>query len=117
VTADALHCQRDHTTYLAQRGAHWILTVKGNQPSLHQQLAGLVGWPGGISPPGSHRSVREPLGSYGSCHLGRQTKEAAVTHFQCANIRGYLSAIPRMHARALRLLLSRSYLSRIQRTR
>jgi predicted transposase YbfD/YdcC len=41
VTADALHCQRDHVTYLTQRGAHWILTVKGNQPSLHQQLAGL----------------------------------------------------------------------------
>lgn len=44
VTADALHCQRHHVTYLAQRGAHWILTVKGNQPSLHQQLAGLP-WP------------------------------------------------------------------------
>jgi DDE family transposase len=41
VTADALHCQRDHVAYLAQRGANWILTVKGNQPSLHQQLAGL----------------------------------------------------------------------------
>jgi predicted transposase YbfD/YdcC len=41
VTADALHCQRDHVAYLAERGAHWILTVKGNQPSLHQQLAGL----------------------------------------------------------------------------
>jgi predicted transposase YbfD/YdcC len=41
ITADALHCQRDHITYLAERGAHWILTVKGNQPSLHNQLAGL----------------------------------------------------------------------------
>ncbi|WP_244253672.1 ISAs1 family transposase [Micromonospora antibiotica] len=41
VTADALHCQREHVTYLAQRGAHWILTVKGNQPGLHRQLAGL----------------------------------------------------------------------------
>ena len=41
VTADALHCQRDHVTYLARRGAHWILTVKDNQPSLHRQLAGL----------------------------------------------------------------------------
>src|SRR2546421_10040867 len=44
VTADALHCQREHVAYLARRGAHWILTVKGNQPSLHQQLAGLP-WP------------------------------------------------------------------------
>jgi predicted transposase YbfD/YdcC len=44
ITADALHCQRDHTTYLAERGAHWILTVKGNQPHLHKQLAGPP-WP------------------------------------------------------------------------
>ncbi|WBB82126.1 ISAs1 family transposase [Micromonospora sp. WMMD882] len=41
ITADALHCQREHVTYLAQRGAHWILTVKGNQPHLHVQLTGL----------------------------------------------------------------------------
>lgn len=41
VTADALHCQRDHVTYLAGRGAHWILTVKGNQPHLHAQLSAL----------------------------------------------------------------------------
>jgi predicted transposase YbfD/YdcC len=41
VTADALHCQRDHVDYLAERGAHWILTVKANQPTLHAQLAGL----------------------------------------------------------------------------
>jgi predicted transposase YbfD/YdcC len=38
VTADALHTQRDHVTYLHERGAHWILTVKGNQPTLHRQL-------------------------------------------------------------------------------
>jgi predicted transposase YbfD/YdcC len=44
VTADALHCQRDHATYLTARGAHWILTVKRNQPALHRQLAGLP-WP------------------------------------------------------------------------
>jgi predicted transposase YbfD/YdcC len=41
VTADAMHCQRDHVTYLAERGAHWILTVKGNQPGLRAQLAAL----------------------------------------------------------------------------
>jgi predicted transposase YbfD/YdcC len=41
ITVDALHCQRDHVTYLAERGADWILTVKGNQPTLHRQLAGL----------------------------------------------------------------------------
>jgi predicted transposase YbfD/YdcC len=42
ITADALHCQRDHVAYLASRGAHWILTAKGNQPILHQQLADLL---------------------------------------------------------------------------
>ncbi|MGC5334712.1 ISAs1 family transposase [Micromonospora sp. DT62] len=41
VTADALHCQRDHVAYLAERGAHWILTVKGNQPHLRTQLAAM----------------------------------------------------------------------------
>ncbi|MER5456602.1 ISAs1 family transposase [Micromonospora sp. NPDC002389] len=41
ITADALHCQRDHVDYLAERGAHWILTVKANHPRLHAQLAGL----------------------------------------------------------------------------
>jgi predicted transposase YbfD/YdcC len=42
VTADAMHTQREHARYLvAQRGAHYILTVKGNQPSLHAQLKNL----------------------------------------------------------------------------
>ncbi len=42
VTADALHCQKDHATYLVeQRGAHYLLTVKGNQPTLRRQLAAL----------------------------------------------------------------------------
>ncbi len=41
ITVDALHCQREHVAYLAARGAHWILTVKANQPTLHNQLAAL----------------------------------------------------------------------------
>jgi len=42
VTADALHAQRSHAGYLVtQRGAHYLLTVKRNQPSLHAQLAAL----------------------------------------------------------------------------
>jgi predicted transposase YbfD/YdcC len=41
VTADALHTQREHVDYLASRGAHWVLTVKGNQPNLRKQLAAL----------------------------------------------------------------------------
>ena len=41
VTADAMHAQRGHAGYLAGRGAHYVLTVKRNQPSLHAQLAAL----------------------------------------------------------------------------
>jgi predicted transposase YbfD/YdcC len=39
ITADALHAQRDHATYLAGRRAHYLLIVKRNQPGLHTQLA------------------------------------------------------------------------------
>jgi predicted transposase YbfD/YdcC len=42
VTADALHAQTAHAGYLAgQRRAHYLITVKRNQPALHAQLAGL----------------------------------------------------------------------------
>jgi predicted transposase YbfD/YdcC len=38
VTADAMHTQRAHATYLHGRGAHYVLTVKGNQRTLQRQL-------------------------------------------------------------------------------
>ncbi|WP_223874353.1 ISAs1 family transposase [Salinispora mooreana] len=38
ITADALHCQRDHVAYLAERGAHWILTVKANHQDQSQNM-------------------------------------------------------------------------------
>jgi len=42
VTADAMHAQRAHAGYLVdQRDAHYVLTVKRNQPHLHAQLAAL----------------------------------------------------------------------------
>jgi predicted transposase YbfD/YdcC/predicted small secreted protein len=42
ITADALHAQRSHADYLVlQRRAHYLLTVKGNQPSLLHQLKSL----------------------------------------------------------------------------
>jgi predicted transposase YbfD/YdcC len=41
VTADALHTQRDHASFLIARGADYLLVVKANQPALHAQLAGL----------------------------------------------------------------------------
>jgi predicted transposase YbfD/YdcC len=41
VPADALHAQRTHARYLVQLGAHYVLTVKRNQPTLHAQLKAL----------------------------------------------------------------------------
>jgi predicted transposase YbfD/YdcC len=41
VTADALHTQRGHADYLLGRGAHYLFTVKSNQPTLHRALAAL----------------------------------------------------------------------------
>jgi predicted transposase YbfD/YdcC len=41
VTADAMHTQVRHATYLTGRGAHYLLTVKRNQPTLHRQLRDL----------------------------------------------------------------------------
>jgi predicted transposase YbfD/YdcC len=41
ITADALHAQQEHATCLAGRGAHYLLIVKRNQPSLYAQLAAL----------------------------------------------------------------------------
>jgi len=41
VTADALHTQIRHAHYLHRHGAHYVLTVKANQPRLHTQLKGL----------------------------------------------------------------------------
>jgi predicted transposase YbfD/YdcC len=41
LTADALHTQTRHVTYLHGRDAHWILTVKANHPTLLKRLRGL----------------------------------------------------------------------------
>jgi predicted transposase YbfD/YdcC len=41
VTADALHCQRAHADYLHAHGAHYLFTVKANQPTLRRALTRL----------------------------------------------------------------------------
>lgn len=41
VTADALHCQRDTATWLVDAGADYLMTVKGNQPTLRNRLKDL----------------------------------------------------------------------------
>jgi predicted transposase YbfD/YdcC len=39
ITADALHTQREHAENLHTRGAHYVFTVKANQPSLRDRIA------------------------------------------------------------------------------
>jgi predicted transposase YbfD/YdcC len=41
ITADALHCQTAHITYLLGRGAHLLVCAKGNQPGLLKRLKAL----------------------------------------------------------------------------
>src|SRR5262249_47513344 len=41
ITGDQLHTQRDHATYLHQRGAHYVFTVGDNQPKLFAALDAL----------------------------------------------------------------------------
>jgi predicted transposase YbfD/YdcC len=39
ITADALHTQRDHARFLVEeKNAHYLLTAKKNQPTLHERL-------------------------------------------------------------------------------
>ena len=38
VTLDAIHCQRETADAIRAKRAHYVLTVKSNQPSLHAQL-------------------------------------------------------------------------------
>ena len=75
---------------------------------------GSVGSPGGVSPPGSHRTVREPLGSHRSSHLIHSN---VPVHCQCGNRRRF-RCTSRSHHRLTRLNgASRRYLLRAQRTR
>jgi hypothetical protein len=73
-----------------------------------------VGSPGGISPPGSHRSRRDSLPSPGSYHLVHQK---AGTHAQWAKSRGYWQVMRFQHAWAFLKGRSRLYFLRIQRIR
>lgn len=41
VTADAMHCQRETAQTIRERGGHYILTVKGNQPNLRKRVKAL----------------------------------------------------------------------------
>jgi predicted transposase YbfD/YdcC len=41
VTADALHTQAEHARQILAAGGHYLLIVKGNQPTLHRRLKAL----------------------------------------------------------------------------
>lgn len=41
ISADAMHAQTDHVKYLRGRGAHLLVCVKGNQPTLQARLKAL----------------------------------------------------------------------------
>ncbi|MFE3455895.1 ISAs1 family transposase [Nonomuraea sp. NPDC059194] len=41
VTADALHTQHEHARQIVAAGGHYLLVVKGNQPTLHRRLKAL----------------------------------------------------------------------------
>lgn len=43
ITADALHTQRFHGTYLRERGAHHLAIVKKNHPALFSRIRALPG--------------------------------------------------------------------------
>lgn len=41
ITADALHCQKEHARTIVEKGGDYLLQIKGNQPTLLQQAQGL----------------------------------------------------------------------------
>lgn len=73
-----------------------------------------VGSPGGISPPGSHGTEREPLGSLRSSHLSHWK---VPVHCQCANSGRFLETRLSHHRFARLNGASRRYFFRAQRTR
>jgi len=68
VTADAAHAHRDNIEQILDRGGEYVLTVKGNQPTL---LAGIKNLFQGTSPdfPPHHVEPCPWLGSPGTGHL------------------------------------------------
>ena len=46
------------------------MTLRGLWVAACPDEATRVGWPGGVSPPGSHGTVRDSLPSHGSSHPG-----------------------------------------------
>src|SRR5205823_7800052 len=45
ITADPLHCQRQHARTIVEKGGDYLLQIKGNQPRLLKQAQGLNALP------------------------------------------------------------------------
>ncbi|MFD4878943.1 ISAs1 family transposase [Streptomyces sp. NPDC058420] len=87
ITADALHAQHDHTTYLHKRGAHYLAVVKRNHPALHESVQRLP-W----------RDVRLDHYERGRAHHRdeiRRLRTAAFAHLDYPHARQALQAVRR----------------------
>ena len=65
VTADALHTRRETTRLIGERGGHYVLMVKGNQPHLHAQVVRV------LAPERAREQDRKSASEVGKAH-GRQ---------------------------------------------
>ncbi|MGW2588131.1 ISAs1 family transposase [Streptomyces virginiae] len=75
VTADALRTQREHAKWLVEvKKAHYLLVVKGNQPTLHAAIKALP-WKDvtarKLRPRARTRAARDPLGAHAHRHRPR----------------------------------------------
>jgi len=77
--------------------------------------AGTVGWPGGVSPPDSRRSVRDSLPSYGSCRPDHLAIGGAQAHW--AKYRGHITLAALIAASAFFQGRNRRYLFLSHRNR
>ncbi|MFI6663265.1 ISAs1 family transposase [Streptomyces sp. NPDC050523] len=87
ITADALHTQHDHATYLHKRRAHYLAVVKRNHPALHESVRRLP-W----------RDVRLDHYERGRAHHRdeiRRLKTATFAHLDYPHARQALQVVRR----------------------
>ena len=73
VTADAMHAQRDAAELITGKGGDCVLTLKGNQRSLHKDAKDWLKAPGNAEKMLSHQQV-------GRGHGREETRTATVCH-------------------------------------
>jgi predicted transposase YbfD/YdcC len=102
ITADALHTQREHATYLHDRGAHHLFTVKRNRPTFYAALTRLP-W----------SAVDRQL-SRQSGHVRAETRSIAV--LAAASVPGIDELFPHA-AQLMRVIRTRTEIATGKRTR